>query len=317
MSPLALLAAAPLLLAAGYLTQRVGTCAVAAAAEIAQGHRANRLLGFLLCATVSMAVMLTVDRLGWPVLVMFHAAALQPATMVGAMIFAVGAHLNGRCSLGTLAELAQGRIRGVATIMGMIVGAFAGATALGQTIPMAMTMASAPSPLASLPSLPAIGEALIAALALALLLRQQLRRATAPQFWQPVRAMIANGIITGLLFVTIQRWPYTSLISDAAHGQTVDWPIRLALTMVLMVGAVAGARRGGLFAWALGSPRDWANAFFAGVLMGFGALIIPGGNEALLFTGLPLLLPGPSIAYTVMLVSLVGLALLKPREPNH
>lgn len=312
MTPPALLAAVPLLVAAGYLTQRVGTCAVAAASEIAQDRRANRLIGFLLCATVSMAVMLTADRLGWPVLGMFHAAALQPATLAGAVIFAVGAHWNGRCSLGTLAELAQGRARGLATIVGMITGAFVAAALLHRFWPMAMAARAAPSPLASIRTPFALSGALIIAVALALLLRQQLRGATAPQFWSPVGAMIANGVITGLLFVLVQRWPYSSLISDAAHGQAGDIGSRLALTMLLLTGAVAGAVRGRLFAWTLGSPRDWASAVAAGCLMGSGALIIPGGNEALLFTGLPLLLPGPSVAYAVMLLTLVILTYWRP-----
>ncbi len=301
----------PLLFAAGFLTQRVGTCAVAAAYEIARQRRANRLLGFLLCAMVSTATMLVVDRLGIPVFGMFHAAAVTQASMAGAVIFAIGAHINGRCSLGTLAEVAQGRAPGLATITGMIAGAFGAATVFPPNSP-AMAMMSAASPIEQWPTLPVLAAMLFLVLLLVAVLQHSLSRSPTAGYWSPVGSMIANGVITGLLFVLIRRWPYTNLISDAAHGELADIALRLGLTATLFAGAVVAAVRGGLFTWRQGRLRDWTGAFGAGTLMGFGALLVPGGNEALLFTGVPLLLPGPSAAYAVMIGTLVILTLLRP-----
>ena len=304
-----------LLVFAGFLTQRVGTCAVAAIDEIVAKRRANRLLGFLLCAATALVVMELLMLNDVPVLGMFTGHAISAMTAAGAVIFAIGVRLNGRCAMGTLASLAAGDLSSAVTITGMVVGAVTGIALIARIDGSMPAMTAVPSPLTALPASLVLVGAMGTAVGLALCIRRGLKHAPEPQFWSPITAMMLMGVTCGLLFAISPRWPYTSLIGDIARGHDRAIGERIGLTALLLVGSVWGAIRGRLFTWRW--PRSIGavmRALVSGAIMGLGAALVPGGNEAMLLTGLPLLLPALSLAYGLFLITLLALTALKARH---
>jgi toxin CptA len=82
---------------------------------------------------------------------------------------------------------------------------------------------------------------------------------------------------------------------------------------LLLVALFAGTLIGG---WTAGSFRSTrvslpqlAKCFAGGVLMGWGSLLIPGGNDGLILIGMPLLWPYAWIAFLSM-CTVIGLALV-------
>jgi len=75
-----------------------------------------------------------------------------------------------------------------------------------------------------------------------------------------------------------------------------DKPGHLCMVVAVVIG--------GMFRLQTGSIREWARAASGGLLMGIGATLVPGGNDTMLFTGIPLLLPNLLIAYAAFVVTL-------------
>jgi hypothetical protein len=79
----------------------------------------------------------------------------------------------------------------------------------------------------------------------------------------------------------------------------------MAETFIL--GAVAGGVTLRRFRLQRGNTRDWLRASCGGTIMGAGAVLVPGGNDAMLLVGVPLALPNLVAAYAMMTVVLIGL----------
>ena len=122
--------------------------------------------------------------------------------------------------------------------------------------------------------------------------------------WSPMIAMMVIGAASCLLYALDQQWAYTSRIAALAHGRPVQNPIELLTPLLLLIGMVVGGRSAGRFEWQWGTLSRWLQAGFGGVTMGIGAVLVPGGNDAMLFTGLTLLLPNLLVAYFAFVASL-------------
>lgn len=85
------------------------------------------------------------------------------------------------------------------------------------------------------------------------------------------------------------------------------------LAIAFVLGAVAGAVALGQFHLSLGSVRDWLRALGGGTIMGIGTVLVPGGNDAMLLVGVPLLLPNLLAAYVAMSLMLVVIVVIRAR----
>jgi toxin CptA len=81
------------------------------------------------------------------------------------------------------------------------------------------------------------------------------------------------------------------------------------LLVFLLLGAVLGGWSAGLLGSTRISARRLLACFIGGVLMGWGSLLIPGGNDGLVLVGMPLLWPYAWLAFATMCVS-IGCAML-------
>ena len=303
-----------LLFLAGYITQRTSVCAVAAAREIAQRRSANRLVGFLLSAAIATSVMALDALAGHRLFDQFTGHAVTLPSLLGAALFAVGAWTNGRCAMGTLADLAAGDLVRVGTITGMIGGIFGGTMLFSLWLGSAMQPPAVHSPYDDMPAELVLVFAAACAMLLAWLLRRGLKRAAQPRFWSPMAGMALIGAASGALFALDRNWPYTTLLTDIARGTLDDAGIRATLALIVLTGSAIAAQRAGLFVLRRGTPGQWTKALSSGMIMGLGASLVPGGNEAMLYTGLPLLLPNLVAAYAVTMAMLILLAVISERR---
>jgi hypothetical protein len=124
------------------------------------------------------------------------------------------------------------------------------------------------------------------------------------------------GVLGGLFQAVASNWTYTSLLSgwaEQAFGSASGRPPTVAAvcTLSLLAGGTATAIRLGRFR--LGRPIGWrcCATVCGGALMGFAAMMIPGGNDALLLSGLPSLSRNALAAYAAMLGALAILLTIR------
>ena len=125
--------------------------------------------------------------------------------------------------------------------------------------------------------------------------------------------MAVIGLGNGVLLVLARSWPYTSLLMTLARGGHAGLAPGAAMAVVFVLGAYAGGVLRG-FRLRVGSLRDWLRALAGGTVMGIGAVLVPGGNDAMLLVGVPLLLPNLLAAYVAMSVVLVALVAQRHRR---
>lgn len=298
-----------LVFAAGYASQRGRTCAVSAAFEIAKRRRARRFLGYLFAAACSLVVLSLVSLFDQGVFAGFTAQGLSGSTLLGGVVFAVGAWINGRCSLGTIARLGSGDLVRLGTLAGIFCGTILGVFASPHPISTgdsAIFAALAP-PMR-------IGGATAVMLMLALLVWRLVPRDFNPSQWSVFKAMLIIGLVNGLLVWLARDWSYTSLFRHVARGES-GAGFGLLCFAILVAGAVTAGIVSRQLVWRIGLPREWLLALAGGLLMGVGVVLVPGGNDTMLLVGLPLLLPQLIAGYAVVYATLILIAWLTPDRP--
>ena len=298
-----------LVFAAGYASQRGRTCAVSAAFEIAKRGRARRFAGYLFAAACSLLVLSVVSLFDPGVFAGFKAQAPSGWTYVGGVVFAVGAWINGRCSLGTIARLGSGDLVRLGTLVGIF-----GGTMLGIFFaPRDIAIGHAAFFFQLAPTL-RIGGAILAMGALAMLVRRIVPHDFNPSQWSIPKAMLIIGLANGVLVWLARDWSYTSLFRHVARGEA-GTGFGLLCFATLIAGTVTAGIVSQQLVWRLGVPREWLLAVLGGLFMGIGVVLVPGGNDTMLLVGLPLLLPQLIAGYTVVYATLIAIAWITPDRP--
>jgi len=305
----------------GFVADRTNLCTVSAVVEIMNERRAFVLWNILkivlwivgVTALISFFFNVTPinnDRftLGW-------------MSIGGGLIFGAGAALNGGCSLQTITRLGRGNLGTIFSLLGMPLGAaLARILLIGfpQIIP---GREAEPLILSSGVQITLVSVACLLMLwELARLMRgyQPSRwraRLLAPDY-QPASSAALLGIANGTLFSLVGTWMFTYTLiqsmTNAFYPDSVLYrPIPVQLWWILgayllgIIGSAIQSRHALLQA----TPKPlWIRYFFGGVLMGLGAALVPGGNDMLLFNGIPGLSLHALPAYLAMLAG-IGIAL--------
>ena len=103
------------------------------------------------------------------------------------------------------------------------------------------------------------------------------------------------------------------MLADLAHGMAHSLLARFLLVLCLLLGALAGGWHARRLRSVRVSPGAVLRCFTGGVLMGWGSLLIPGGNDGLILVGMPLLWPYAWVAFATMCLSIAGAQLLQRR----
>jgi len=301
----------------GFAIQRGATCTVAAMDEVVSKHRFQRLSSMLEASLWVVGGLLIAQSLHW-LGKMPGGYVVNYSTILGGVFLGLGAFVNRACVFGAIARLGSGEWAYVITPVGFYVGCLSFAYVFGspsQTkLPYGSPVLQA-SPWVALLfvafMLWRLGRPLFGArsdtAAPSLLLR--LRHALTMRIWSAHAATTVIGIAFFFMLLLVGAWAYTDVLAEAARGMANNIIARGLLLLALFVGALLGGWTAGRFRSTRVSVAQLLKCFLGGLLMGWGSLLIPGGNDGLILVGMPLLWPYAWVAFLTMCVS-IGAALL-------
>jgi len=309
---LAFVAAALCAAVMGFAIQRGATCTVAAVDEVVSKRSARRLVS-LVEASLWVAGGLLLARALDALPHMPGGYALTGWTVIGGLLLGLGAFVNRACVFGAIARLGSGEWAYAATPLGFYLGCVS--VPLLLTPPAAHTLADT-SPVLQLPF-----AALLLFLAFVAwrLLRPLWRRdathplhqALAARVWAPHAATTVIGITFLAMLLLVGAWAYTDVLAELARGMAASLAARFLLALALLAGAAWGGWTAGRFRATRITAAQLLRCLLGGALMGWGTLLIPGGNDGLILVGMPLLWPYAWVAFASMCVAIGGAQLLQ------
>ncbi len=312
----------------GYSVHRGGICLVGATLEVIEHKRADTFLFVLEAMSVAFAVVLT-TYLMIPMQIKF-APSIEVSSLFlsGAMLYGVGASINGGCALGTLNQLMAGRLTFLGTILGMSAGFF-GFLVLHKFLPVpeTITVMRVKETLYILLPLLFLAWAVILfrfwqifvqrKLSFTERVHQFLKKPLARSFI----AIFLLGVGSGMLYLLLgHSWDYSRWIMDAQKFLFLDknsadlsspktfWHVSVA-TFGLLTGIITAALIGHSFQLSPIQMKAFLVKISGGALMGFSAGFMQGGNDTLLLYGVPTLAFHAPIAI-ILIIFMIGLILL-------
>ena len=296
----------------GYAIQRGATCTVAAVDEVVTQRSFNRLT-----AMAEAALWVLGGLLAWRTL---HGLSAMPrgypvglTTLAGGALLGLGAFVNRACVFGAIARLGSGEWAYGFTPLGYYLGCLSlgtfGVVAAAPPLPGASPVLSAPVEW---------GWVLVAMLVwrLGQIWRLAGRDALSRRIWSPHVATCVIGVAFVVLLLAAGSWAYTDVLAELSRGMAAMVGNRLALAIALLAGAILGGWTAGRLTRPHIDPVAALRCMSGGMLMGWGSLLIPGGNDGLILLGMPLLWPYAWTAFAVMCLT-IAVALLAQRRFAH
>jgi hypothetical protein len=210
-----------------------------------------------------------------------------------AMLFGLGTYLNGACVFGSVGHFGNGEIDFGFAFLGILAVVYV--ESLFNLVP------DQPPTSGSLP----VGPALLALALLAVLaLRLGVSLKSESNFMRLTLSMGAVGITFTLVAVFEPGFSITAPV-----GSIVSIPVAGAVISVCMFGGslVSARFMKGRFTLKWPTVKTAIRRTLAGILMGLGALLIPGGNDTLLLIGFPMGAWQAVLAYVLFVATLAVL----------
>jgi len=299
----------------GYAIQRGATCTVAAVDEIVTEGSCGRLLS-LVEAVLWVCGGLVVAEVLRLLPQMPAGYATTAWTVIGGVLLGLGAFVNGACVFGAIARLGSGEWAYILTPVGFFVGCLSVTPLFGAPEPRPLPNGS------SVLRAPAWVAALFIAFVLWRIAHPWLRRdhdvsrrwheALAARIWSPHAATTVIGVSFVVMLLLVGAWAYTDVLAELARGMSTSVAARSVLLVALLLGAVLGGWTAGLLRPTRPSFAQLACCFVGGALMGWGSLLLPGGNDGLILVAMPLAWPYAWLAFATMCLTIAG-AQLGPR----
>ncbi|MEP6876813.1 MAG: YeeE/YedE thiosulfate transporter family protein [Burkholderiales bacterium] len=304
----------------GFAIQRGATCTVAAVEEVVARRGAGRLIALVEASAWVAGGLLIAHRLHWLAQVPMG-YAVTGWTFAGAALLGIGAFVTRACVFGAIARLGSGEWAYAATPLGFYLGCVSVTSVFAPTA--AQGLGSSPVFLAA----PAATAWLIAGwlvwrIATPLVgHRGMLRDLLGRRLWSPHAATIVIGLAFLVMLILAGAWAYTDVLADLANGMVHDVAARMVLLMCLLAGAIVGGWTAGRLHFTRVRAATLVRCLIGGVLMGWGSLLIPGGNDGLILVGMPMLWPYAWVAFATMCLTIgsaqwVQLQLAKRRLPG-
>lgn len=306
---MAALLAFALAVVAGFAAQRGSICAVAAVRELVIRHDGRRYVAFLEASLWMLATLGVLSFFADAPAVADHPASLLAAA--GGALFGAGAAVNGACAFGSAARLARGELSFLFMPAGIIAGVQL--VSLFAAPPPATAHAPTHAPLVALALVFFVGWRLFGAIDRVRSL-SALRGLLFASEWPPAAAMAAIGVSSAALTAVFAPWPYSTLLVEiAAGGPAMEVGKRVFVALAFIAGAWLAARTAGPVR--LVRPRliPSLQKLAGGALMGAGAFLAPGGNDALVLSALPHLFLYGFIAYAAMTAAIAVFVLVDER----
>lgn len=301
----------------GYAIQRGATCTVAAMDELVRKRQLYRLRSMLEASLWVLGGLLIAQVL--------HLLPQMPAgyelswaTLAGGVLLGLGAYVNKACVFGAIARLGSGEWAYAVTPIGFYVGCVTVGRFFSLSTPARLADESPVLHQSGWLAL-AFAAAMTWRIAVPLLRAPAIRgdeprlkrfaQGLAARVWSPHAATTVIGVTFVVMLLAVGAWAYTDVLAELARGMAATLVARSLLLAALLAGAVLGGYTAGRFRHTRVTLQQTARCFAGGVMMGWGSLLIPGGNDGLILVGIPLLWPYAWIAFLVMCVS-IALALV-------
>ena len=278
-----------LTLALGAVLSRVSLCAVAGMQQLVATRNYSGLERLLLAASGAGVLLLVLAGVAPGTVLLPGAAPFHAGIIAGGALLGVGALLNGGCYLGSVLYLGSGNLNFLFTLAGIGLGA------RGAEI-LTLRASGTPSPQL------AMGPIWIAgAIGFALVILLLARLGGIRGKWLALLA----GVLAGLVYARHPGWSYGTVLETLARGRLslMDWGAN-ASALMLFAGALAGAWLAGRFHLQRPSFPRALRCAGGGLVMGFGAALVPGGNDSLLLWAIPGLSAYGALAYVIMLATI-------------
>lgn len=275
--------------ALGFALNSGSVCTVIATRELISDRRPARSIALVECAVWAALVYTILDASpkmdqGWT-----EFSWLVPAVA----LFGLGTYLNGACVFGSVGHFGNGEIN-----FGFV---FIGIAAVFYI----------ESVLELLPDRPAISGAVPAgpaSLLIGLFLLSAIRFAVSSRAEAGFRQLTMSMSVAGGAF-TVLAVLAPGFAITASVGSIVSIPVAsITIFFCMFAGSMASARiRDRWFALKWPTVGAVVRRTVAGILMGLGALLIPGGNDTLLLIGLPMGAWQAVLAYALFVATLAAL----------
>ncbi len=297
----------------GFAAHRASICTVMAVTEVLTTRRAFMLVSFVKTVAwvmlITLAVSLvspTAQRSGWSV---------SAQSMVGGLLFGVGAATNRGCAFSTLTRLASGQLSMLFTLAAFCLGT------AGHILLVSNHLLPASTPAAAYLGPPAPWTIALLAVLGPWAVWEGFRIWRRRPAGTPIRALafadryrlstaaLIIGISNAALYEFHGTWTYTSVL-----GRGVGWALGAgvgphavywALFASLFAGMILSAWLKGRFRLDWHPSPKWPMYSLGGLLMGLGAAMVPGGNDALILSAIPGLSPHALPAYLAMIVGIL------------
>lgn len=301
----------------GFAVQRGATCTVAAVQEVVAERRFGRLAALVEAALWVAGGLLAAQAL--------HLMPKLPAgyaitawTVVGSILLGLGAWINGACIVGAVARLGSGEWAYAATPIGFYLGCVTVATVFGAHAPKPLDEGS---PLLRASAWLALAFVAFIAWRVAMpwLRRREpaaarpWHRAVAAHAWSPHAATTIIAVTFVALLLLVGAWAYTDVLAELARGMAANIVARTLLLAALLLGAIVGGWTAGRLRRTPLSARRVMLCAAGGVLMGWGSLLLPGGNDGLVLLAMPLAWPYAWLAFATMCATIAAAQLAARR----
>ena len=287
----------------GYAIQRGATCTVAAVDEVVTQRTFARLLS-LVEAAVWVGGGLVVAESMHVLPAMPTGYAVSAWTVIGGALLGLGAYVNGACVFGAIARFGSGEWAYLLTPLGFYLGCLSVASVFGVATPHTLDAASPVLRASAWLVLP------FAAFVCVRIVRgglrdgetslQQWHQAIAVRLWDPHAATTVIGVTFVVMLLLVGGWAYTEVLAERARGMTASIGARAILALALLAGAALGGWTAGRFRSTRIDAAQMVRCLAGGVLMGWGSLLLPGGNDGLILVGMPLAWPYAWLAFATM-----------------
>lgn len=238
--------------------------------------------------------------------------SLSTVSLLGGFACGLGMTINGSCAFATLSRLGDGDAAMLVTLGALIAGA-TGTTALSErfSIPSPTLAPAVFDPSQTWAVLLLLFCGAWGAWEIVRLLRTRSAGASLLSgTYRLSTAALFIGGTNGFLFSLYGNWSYTTTLVRSAQGLTdgspsLDW-VYGVLFGALLFGMIVSSWLRHSFRLRLRPRASWWRNLIGGALMGIGAAMIPGGNDALLLNGIPNLSPHAVPAYLAMVVGIAA-----------
>jgi hypothetical protein len=273
----------------GFALNHGSICTVIATRELVSEKRPARFIALVDCAVwaaLVYAILETAPTLqrGWSPL-----GYLVPA----AILFGIGTYVNGACVFGSVGHFGNGDIDFGFTFLGILAVSYI-ASRFGLLPHQPPTSALLPV------GLVVLAIALIAILALRLLLSL----GSESNFWPLTLSIAAIGITFTILAIRAPGFSITAPV-----GTVISIPFAVVVIAICMFGGSLVSARLMRHRFMLKWPttETIVRRALGGILMGAGALFIPGGNDTLLMIGFPMGAWQAALAYALFIATVAAL----------